>query len=311
MFHPDGQAARHPAALQSGSIAGHGHHLTENSVSGIPSDPYAQDTTGIARPNRPSRQGTSDSGVTLGPYDSVSNAGDASHHHGVTSYGGNDWANRDPYAQQSATRFSQVAQSQRPRSGSAGSDDYDHQAYYSGAAHDYNVNPRDSTSKLPLIHDSQADYATHMPKYSQQQREYASDDEGSMIEGDTVVGQRSRDSKRRTGPLEDTERGYNYPPAPYDSFSGNSEKAENPFDDGKEQGGFVATIRGQNKKRPNVWLRQFRDTTPVDQKIANHKQGIGVQNRPWACYVLIAACTIVFIVELVRSVSHNDPPGEV
>lgn len=62
-------------------------------------------------------------------------------------------------------------------------------------------------------------------------------------------------------------------------------------------------VKRKSNKRPNVWLRQIRDTTPLEQKIYNHKHGIGVQERAWACYVLSVILVIVFIVELVKSVS--------
>ena len=44
--------------------------------------------------------------------------------------------------------------------------------------------------------------------------------------------------------------------------------------------------------------RLFWDTTPTERKIWEHQRGIGIQARPWACWILSVTMTIVLIVEL-------------
>ena len=60
-----------------------------------------------------------------------------------------------------------------------------------------------------------------------------------------------------------------------------------------------------DEKRPSVWLRILRDPSPLEQRIDNHKRGIGVQTRPWATWVLSVAMVGVFIFELIRSAQNN------
>lgn len=157
-------------------------------------------------------------------------------------------------------------------------------------------------------------------------------EESSVVDGDTVTGASSwrqhKSSKGRSGAkllrgprsafanqtggsTEDEDA--SYPPTPYDSIAlAGDEKPglqERDVEEAGSTGGrgkanILVTIKGENKERPNVWLRQIRDTTPMEQKIENHRRGIGVQDRPWACWVLTTICVIVFIVELVRSVSE-------
>lgn len=44
--------------------------------------------------------------------------------------------------------------------------------------------------------------------------------------------------------------------------------------------------------------RMFWDTTPTERRIWEHQRGIGIQARPWACWILSILMTIVLIVEL-------------
>ncbi|KAG0151859.1 hypothetical protein CROQUDRAFT_35929 [Cronartium quercuum f. sp. fusiforme G11] len=56
-----------------------------------------------------------------------------------------------------------------------------------------------------------------------------------------------------------------------------------------------------NHKRPPVWKRIFWDTTPLDHRIWNHQQGIGVQDRAYICYLLAIGMLIALILELVTN----------
>jgi hypothetical protein len=61
-------------------------------------------------------------------------------------------------------------------------------------------------------------------------------------------------------------------------------------------------------KRPSVWLRQLRDTTPLEQRIENHRRGIGVQRRPWVCWVLSAAMVIAMLAEFGQNWRYQGTP---
>lgn len=277
-------SGRHPAALQSGSVV-HGlhqpqynqgwgnnsgppsYHLNEERVRSLPAEPGI-----LVR----SRTGSGEETQTLGPHDSVSNAGQ------------NEWSRRDLYAQQGnhPSRFSQVNSFSDPRRSRQRADDERHSAY----------NPRESVSQLPLMNDN-AGYVGH------EKGAYSEDDVSTMDE-DTEPGQRSRENKydaNAKSPFEDPESGAgsSYPPLPYQSIPDEKDQSE----DTKQLRSRTSNKRPK-VKRPNVWLRQIRDTTPLEEKIRLHKKGVGVQDRPWACYVLTLICCIVFIVELVKSVSR-------
>lgn len=277
--------------------------LSSDRVRMIPSERSAYRTvTPPYGSARHSRSGSGDDGVTLGPYDSISNAGEhEASDAAVSSFNRADWQQRDPYAQATATgrRASQsrvgyntayyVPDQGRPRSGSGGE----------GAVRD----PRESVSQLPLIPNASGPAGFGQVEHNKQPR--YDEDGDSIIDGDTLVGERKNPFRVQftdsRGGDDGGERGLSrYPPSqPYDHPD---EKADDGDDDGKGAG-LLAVVKRKSNKRPNVWLRQIRDTTPLEQKIYNHKHGIGVQERAWACYVLSVILVIVFIVELVKSVS--------
>lgn len=60
-----------------------------------------------------------------------------------------------------------------------------------------------------------------------------------------------------------------------------------------------------DEKRPSVWKRIIRDPSPLEQRIDNHRRGIGVQARPWATWVFSVAMIGAFIFELVVSAQNN------
>lgn len=113
----------------------------------------------------------------------------------------------------------------------------------------------------------------------------------------TVEGYPFSDQKRFSA----DRTGLTYPPL----YTRGTEKGFEDTTSAKDN--VLARMTGENQcqKRPHVLLRQIRDTTPLEQKIANHRAGIGVQNRPWACWVIAVVLGIVMIIELVKSVSRS------
>jgi hypothetical protein len=60
----------------------------------------------------------------------------------------------------------------------------------------------------------------------------------------------------------------------------------------------------EKKPRPNWLLRALRDPSDVQTRVKNYESGIGIQRRPWVCWVLSGIMVIVFIVELVNNVCY-------
>lgn len=58
-------------------------------------------------------------------------------------------------------------------------------------------------------------------------------------------------------------------------------------------------------RRPPVWQRLFYDATPLEDKIELHKRGIGVQDRPWMCWIFTVGMVAGLIAELVRNVRSS------
>lgn len=56
-------------------------------------------------------------------------------------------------------------------------------------------------------------------------------------------------------------------------------------------------------RRPPVWKRIFWDTTPLRERIWNHQQGIGVQDRAYVCYLLAGGMLVALVLELITNVS--------
>lgn len=291
------QQHHHPAALQSGSAMylPPSTQLREDRVNSL-------SNTGNASAFRAGGSADVDDTNTITPFDSISNvdAGDNDASTSAMYYGGDDYLARDPYArdhqhnQQQQAAYSK-SYNTRPRSGSGGGDAYD---------------PRDSNGSLPLMQN-----AVHPATGRVSSNYYNYPD--SIIDGDTTIEAKKNKkgyySTRSLNP-DEVERGIlhngSYPPPPrYDTPE--SDEKNDPFNDRHTEEGsnkrdtLVSTLKGRNKsgKRPNAWLRQLRDTTPLEEKIKNHKAGVGVQDRPWACWVIAIVLIVVFIVELVKSVS--------
>lgn len=62
------------------------------------------------------------------------------------------------------------------------------------------------------------------------------------------------------------------------------------------------------ENRPPWWLRQFRDTTPTDDKIAYRQQGIGVQKRPWFCWTLTVGMIVALVIIMVKQDQATGTP---
>lgn len=65
----------------------------------------------------------------------------------------------------------------------------------------------------------------------------------------------------------------------------------------------IESLADINARRPPVWQRLFYDSTSLEDKIELHKRGIGVQARPWMCWILGLGMVAGLIAELVRNVS--------
>ncbi|MBW0516992.1 hypothetical protein O181_056707 [Austropuccinia psidii MF-1] len=61
-------------------------------------------------------------------------------------------------------------------------------------------------------------------------------------------------------------------------------------------------------KRPPVWKRIIWDTTPIDQKILNHQNGIGIQDRAYVSWVLSFGMLIALIMELITNARYQGTP---
>lgn len=335
------QYQQHPAALQASSAM----YLPPSTQ--LREDRLAAAAAASSDYGQPGQQPSAymgDDGVTISPFDSISNVGDRDHHQNrfhrkVSSYGGETYLAKDPYAAAFATssnnnnnikgsrRHSKHASiggtndpyyanndlysknyTTRPRSGSGGGDSDDQQ-------------PRMSTSELPLMYNAAGHAGYRGSKSYSNNIDGDSDEPGSIVDGDTIVSGSTHDERRkkkkkyrsRSLTQEEIERGIlseSYPPPPrYDTPEDEKNQFANtsdPLAESSKNEGVLGTLKGKKRKsgkRPNVWLRQIRDTTPLEDKIKNHKRGIGVQDRPWACWVMAVILVIVFIVELVKSVS--------
>lgn len=282
----------HPAALQTGSAI----YLPPSTQ--LRADVLQNSNTGSGNyyggaDGNPFRDET----ATITPFDSISNVGDREDDTPPAAvYGSQDYLARDPYA-----RNQQVSSyNTRARSGSI------------GEGH----NPRDSNGDLPLMQHAVMPAAASGgrnggPSRSRTPSYY----DDSIIDGDTIV-----DSKQ--GRKANLQYSYSnrpisrdevesYPPPP--RYDGPDEEEKGDFAGpsnrnrtrSRSNDNVLSTLIGNDEsgKRPNAFLRQFRDTTPLKEKIKNHKAGIGIQQRPWACWVIAVVLVIVFIVELAKSVS--------
>lgn len=65
-------------------------------------------------------------------------------------------------------------------------------------------------------------------------------------------------------------------------------------------GGAPTKPIDQDQRVAPMIQRLFYDTTPTEIRIEEHKRGLGVQKRPWACWLLAVVMTSVLIYELVK-----------
>ena len=230
-----------------------------------------------------------DGNTTIGPFDSISNIGDRDNE-GISAYGGSGYMNQDPYSgyQRRASR----SYASRPRSGSV----------ESSGGNGYNA--RHSVSQLPLMA-SGAPAPGYDSRRNSKYRLPGESDDDSTVDGDAYNESRKFGNTQHNEHASGAYVPPSYPPAPYDSQSNDAEKGYDETRSIKDD--VLDTMRGENRtgKRPHVLLRQIRDTTPLDQKIANHRAGVGVQARPWACWVISVVLVAVLIYELVKSVSDS------
>ncbi|KAH9824403.1 rhomboid family-domain-containing protein, partial [Melampsora americana] len=62
-----------------------------------------------------------------------------------------------------------------------------------------------------------------------------------------------------------------------------------------------STLKNHSSIRPPVWKRIFWDTSPIEMRIWNHQQGIGIQERAYVCYLLAFGMLIALILELITN----------
>lgn len=283
-----------PAYAPSGP-AGYQQPLSEDRVASLPSE------VGIDRSASVKFESN-----TITPLDSISNVGGDEYYQSTASraggggFGASAAARSDPFRDPAVPGHGQT----RQLSGVIEEED-DDEAY---RGYEYGPNDREqagygaheSTTKLPLVGNAALPYRG---------REHDSDEEGSFVDGDTIVGtnarkaaayrssqpnagHQSRDSQSGLLPEDNNA----YPPAPYDSLNDddndyysqqrNKEK-ENGGEDVERGGlskikrlmlggkGDEEARRGGDVKRPNVFLRQVWDSTPTQEKIRLHKAGVG------------------------------------
>lgn len=133
------------------------------------------------------------------------------------------------------------------------------------------------TSSLPLVPNAAAlsntDKASHMPGLTPYDQQYDfGEDESNK-----------------------------YPP------QGNNNKRES-ASRGADGQGILQELEQARQNRPPWWQRQIRDTTPVEDKIAYRQQGIGVQQRPWVCWVLTLSMIVALVVTMVKQAQATGTP---
>ena len=218
----------------------------------------------------------------------------------------------------------------------AGDDDDDR-----GAADD--VDYANQREYRPTSQSRYDQYARPNDAYNRRQSSDEDDDAGSMVDGDTVVDRnrpRSRGHNKYDSYSDPYANNAYYGNSPYgygNAVGGASDSkrtlggfdhADVPLDDmgrksgeagrDAESGGIMERLRAKNRlkadvaldrsasyERPHWLMRQLYDNSPTEQKIANHRRGIGVQSRPWLCYVFGTIIVIVLAVELAQSAQRT------
>lgn len=77
---------------------------------------------------------------------------------------------------------------------------------------------------------------------------------------------------------------------------------------GSEGQNILGELEKARAQRPPIWQRLLRDTTPLEDRVYYKQQGIGVQSRPWLCWVLSGGMIIAMIVVLARQWKLTDSP---
>lgn len=295
--------AMHPAALQTGSAIylPPSTQLREHNVNRLLNADSRSNNAyyGAGNDGNPFNDET----ATITPFDSISNIDDREDVQSTAVYGGENYLARDPYDRQQPAYSKSY--NTRPRSGSAG-EGYD---------------PRDSNGSLPLMANAVNPAGGQLggPSSRSGTPSYYPD---SIIDGDTVIDARTRSKSNsqqqypgRTLTYDEEQRGIlseSYPPPP-PIYDGPDEEEKAEFADPSGRGArsskidsLTSTLKEKSKKgkRPNVWLRQIIDTTPIEDKEKYHRAGKGTQNHGYASWAIAVILVIVFIVELAKSVGH-------
>ncbi|WAQ81502.1 hypothetical protein PtA15_1A844 [Puccinia triticina] len=60
--------------------------------------------------------------------------------------------------------------------------------------------------------------------------------------------------------------------------------------------------------RPPLWKRIFWDASPLHQRIKNHQDGVGIQERAYICWLLSLAMLIALLIELITNAKYQGSP---
>lgn len=259
-------------------------------------------------------------------YDAYTDHNDSRHlHQQHEQYGYNDShiEHRQLGPSDSASQAGDVTEEMRDaRDGVQAYGAYDGQAYYP-----YDGRPHYDNMARPETRDRQQ-YNSY--PYPPRQSDGDDSDEASFMDGDTRIGSFQQHAKggayqpswapqnnarHSVNDEDDDNNGYNYGYPPTNPYTYDNDSKQDLYPSTPDDGGILGRLRARNAvkadsssnsnyKRPHWLKRQIWDSSPTEQKIANHKKGIGVQDRPWACWVFAAIIVAVFCVELAQSVSR-------
>ncbi|GAA98238.1 hypothetical protein E5Q_04921 [Mixia osmundae IAM 14324] len=150
-----------------------------------------------------------------------------------------------------------------------------------------------STMSLQAPSYRSAAYAQHAPRPSDAQTLYDDDDEKRLVNCAILPAGRQRFSTDTAMTKE------------YDAADGKY------MEDGDHA--YPPRLRGRQARpvfppRPNVFWRNLRDTTDQEQKVDNHRRGIGVQKHPIVVWILSLAMIATFAVEMVNQSKATGSP---
>ncbi|POW23356.1 hypothetical protein PSHT_00346 [Puccinia striiformis] len=96
------------------------------------------------------------------------------------------------------------------------------------------------------------------------------------------------------------------------SSESNSNSSESTrLDDEEHQTKYPPPTDHQNQVkpyRPTAWKRIFWDTTPIEQRILNHQNGVGIQDRAYVCWLLSFGMFIALIMEFITNAKYQGTP---